>query len=370
MNNRKKIQNLNDEALNIFRSEPDRARDLAISAYSLSLDTTAMLDERRWALHRLLLAYEIKGLFKVAIEVFEQKKEQLNLWECSISSAKVQLIAAVNYYRAYRFEEAMFLVSNSINFFKRLKDSNGLCQAYNCLANIYIQVPQYENALYYFDKVRQIAHETQNKTHIFLAELNVAYLYNRIKKSVLANSHIKKAEAQLEDDKLAIYESRLLFSKANKAKNDNRFEEALEIISKVKDTDTGISLFNGAYIDYLYAQIYNGTNLIDKSLKAVESALQKLKAINNTGEIFCKLYVLKCQLLNKIGDYGAVLDIYEFSLKREFIGAQFNCKKGLLEHAFFASLQTDNRIYSTNISKEIKTLRPIIESFESQIRRL
>ncbi|MCB0478438.1 MAG: tetratricopeptide repeat protein [Crocinitomicaceae bacterium] len=161
-----------------------------------------------------------------------------------------------------------------IQLAEKLKDSENLILGYSALGSIYFRKGKISDALYYYNKAKEIAEKTNNSERLFAISVNLASLnivqgknFEALRNYFIARSNlykIRELKTKQNSLKLKSYEGQLnlnigiAYFNMNDYKNASRFySEAMTIAMQLKDTSTIAKAYTNLAEIELLEQNYN-----------------------------------------------------------------------------------------------------------------
>ncbi|MDO9577400.1 MAG: PAS domain S-box protein [Candidatus Cloacimonadales bacterium] len=270
---KEKMKTLNILAVEYIEYDPQRSIDYGNQALAIA-EKLELIDYQSNILSTIGVAYEIRGNYSKAIELYE---ESLKLAE-QLDDKKIIANTMVNLSTANQnmgsHDVALNYCLKALDIYEDLDFKEGIAKTLNNIGNVYLYLQQYEKALQYYLQSMALKQELDNSADLASSYHNIALVYQ-----------------ELED-----------YQKARQY-----YDQALDILNKNHD-DYGIAV---CYTNM--ASLYFIQEDYDKSLFYDNEALVINKSIENKDGICLNLNNIANTLIQQ-NKYTQVPDFLEESL--------------------------------------------------------
>lgn len=258
-------------------------------------------------------SYESSGKISEGLAILKKAEQMSQQFYKDSTTALIQLMLANFYTKQGDDKKALPKALAALRYQEKYSPDKKLfqCKIYNSLGIINTNLKQYQQAIYYFDKLRETGATILGGFYVYLAAINVSDIYLRLNAFEKAEIAAKQALAKASELKsnrgigFGLGQLAEIMYKTNHYQEAIEYgKQALQIRQQLSDKRLiGLSLTT-------LAEIYLALHQYDLALPYANQGVDVLRATNDRINTRHALEI-QAQILEKTNDYRAALTAYK-----------------------------------------------------------
>jgi PAS domain S-box-containing protein len=242
-----KLRVLNNLAINYLEYDPQRSIDYGNQALKIA-QTLELVDSQATILSIIGVAYEYKGNYLKAIELYEESLFFAIKTGDNTIEAKTILNLSIANQSLGRYDNALNYGLKALEFFENIGSQEAIAKTLNNIGNVYLYLSQYEKALNYYFRSMEMKKDLDNPADLASSYHNIALVYQKLEEFEQSIKYFDSALElmNIEEDRYSLAVcytnlAHLYFSKHDFDKSLFYDNEALRLNQKIENQN-GISV--------------------------------------------------------------------------------------------------------------------------------
>jgi|GEM_PF-4908021 len=360
----KTIEGIIAQAGALYISKPEKAETLALEGFQKSLHYKQQATSRK-AMYILLKALFQQAKYHQALATFKQHEPMLFLHDNDVDAMKIYNQMGNNVYRLHETQMAIDFYNRALTTAYVLNNNNTIANLYNNLGNSYLILPDYNNALRYFEKAYELQ---KNKELEMLCYLNMAHFYNSVDNGLKAKQYLN----YFDSTKFKSIEQQLLFNinKARSLINIENFEAAEETLYKALEPNGHSNPFWSSSMYMLLAENASKSDAQPQIvLNHAKYATTVIEINQLKGGLYENALKYKLKAMNKLNMHDKVLVEGAVYKEKSFNDIRKINRYAILKECLVANFKKDNQKGIVEVKHLLNDLKEDVLQIKAQKRQ-